>query len=418
MVNVVFSYRSDKPRAKIEIRFVYFIDGVQKSIRSRINKEVSKVFWNEYRKHTEFKDKDKINFRDDLDDELKKIKEFVLNAYNPAIEPTREWLSNTIENYYNPKQAQINDVPDGLIDYFDYFIKISNSQLRPLTIKKFITIRNKIERFQNDTLTELKIKDVNQNFVDNWIEWNNKENYEPSTINTNFKNIKSVCKHAKQRKVQTDENLDYLKCKVKEKKTPIIYLSFDELEKIQKLNDLSDHLDNVRDWLIISCYTGQRISDFMRFNSTMIRTDSGRKFIDITQQKTQKEVSIPLLPIVEEILKKRNGEFPRPISDQRYNDYIKDVCELAEITEPIKGKLIDSGKGVIRKKTGVYKKCKLITSHTGRRSFASNYYGIVPTSFLKDITGHSSESMLLKYIGKTTKDTAKNAFDIMLNHKS
>ncbi|MGB3454606.1 MAG: tyrosine-type recombinase/integrase [Moheibacter sp.] len=415
MVNVVFSYRSDKPRAKIEIRFVYFIDGVQKSIRSRINKEVSKTFWSEYREKKEFRDEKKVEFRDELDDELKKIKDFVLKAYNPAIKPTREWLNNTLIAYENPNQSK---KPDSLIDFFDEYLEDKAGILKESTIKKLRSVRNKIERFQIDTKSFYRIKDVNQDFWIKWKDWSLKEKYDPDTINTNFKNIKTVCKEARKFNIETYKNLGSLNDKLKTKKSAIIYLSFDELKKIKKLKDLPEHLDNVRDWLIISCYTGQRISDFMRFNSKMIRTTNSRKFIDITQQKTQKEVSIPLLPIVEKILKKRNGEFPRPISDQRYNDYIKDVCELAEITEPIKGKIIESDKGVIRKKTGVYKKCKLITSHTGRRSFASNYYDVLPTSFLKDITGHSSESMLLKYIGKTTRVTAKNAFDIMLNHKS
>ena len=71
----------------------------------------------------------------------------------------------------------------------------------------------------------------------------------------------------------------------------------------------------------------------------MIRKQGGRAFIDIRQLKTDKNVSIPLVPIVEGILKKRNGNFPKTISDQRYNDYIKDVCRMAQINEKIEGKV-------------------------------------------------------------------------------
>ena len=56
--------------------------------------------------------------------------------------------------------------------------------------------------------------------------------------------------------------------------------------------------------------------------------------------------------------------------------------------------------GKIRGEAGIYPKYELITSHVVRRSFATNYYGRVPTAYIKTITGHATEAMLLKYIGK------------------
>jgi integrase len=59
-----------------------------------------------------------------------------------------------------------------------------------------------------------------------------------------------------------------------------------------------------------------------------------------------------------------------------------------------------------RKEVGMYKKWELITSHIGRRSFATNFYGTIPTTYLINVTGHSSESMFLNYLGKSNKDLA------------
>ena len=240
-------------------------------------------------------------------------------------------------------------------------------------------------------------------------------NYDNSVINGNFKDIRSVCKEAQFYKIEISNELLLINSKLKNTPTPKIYLSVDELKKIEALNNLPEHLDNVRDWLIISCYTGQRISDFKRFDTDMIRKQNDRIFIDIKQDKTDKNVSIPLLPIIKDILKKRNGKFPRTISDQRYNGYIKEVCRLAEIDEDTKGKLTTVTDVGNRKEAGIYEKWQLITSHVGRRSFATNFYGKLPTSYIKDITGHGTEAMLLKYIGKTSKDTAVEAYDLMLN---
>ena len=69
------------------------------------------------------------------------------------------------------------------------------------------------------------------------------------------------------------------------------------------------------------------------------------------------------------------------------------------------GKMIDTDKGM-RKVSGVYPKYELVSSHIGRRSLASNFYGKIPTSYLIYITGHGSEAQFLNYIGKSNKDLA------------
>ena len=66
----------------------------------------------------------------------------------------------------------------------------------------------------------------------------------------------------------------------------------------------------------------------------------------------------------------------------------------------------EEGSGIYRKRDGEFKKFELVTSHIGRRSFATNYYGKIPTSFLIYVTGHSTEAMFLNYIGKSNKDIA------------
>ena len=49
--------------------------------------------------------------------------------------------------------------------------------------------------------------------------------------------------------------------------------TFDELEQIEKVNLESEAYQNARDWLIISSYTGQRVSDFLNFTKKMIRKE-------------------------------------------------------------------------------------------------------------------------------------------------
>jgi hypothetical protein len=105
------------------------------------------------------------------------------------------------------------------------------------------------------------------------------------------------------------------------------------------------------------------------------------------------------------------------MSDQRYNDHIKVVCKEAKLKAKIEGKkqLNTSGKkdvSIMRNVYGIYPKHELVTSHIGRRSFATNYYGKIPTTFLIYITGHSSEALFLNYIGKSNKDIALELADM------
>jgi integrase len=234
--------------------------------------------------------------------------------------------------------------------------------------------------------------------------------YALGTIQRAFVWIKTFCKHAKFVGIKTHHQLDGLNIKRPEK-TEKIYLTFEDLTKIENIskNQLTDSLDNAKDWLIISCYTGQRVSDFMNFTDEQIRIEKGKHLIEFTQKKTGKNMTVPLHNKVLEILKKRKSKFPYKISDQKYNDFIKTVCELAKINESIKGsKILETKKGskTFRKQSGTFKKYELVTSHIGRRSFATNFYGTIPTTFLIYITGHSTESMFLNYIGKSNKDLA------------
>ncbi len=148
----------------------------------------------------------------------------------------------------------------------------------------------------------------------------------------------------------------------------------------------------------------------MRFNDNQIRIEKGKSLIEFTQQKTDKIMTVPLHSKVLDILKKRNGKFPNVITDDKYNNYIKEVCKIAKLTTKVKGskstKIEMGGRYPYRKQKGTFDKWELVTSHIGRRSFATNFYGTIPTTYLIYVTGHSTESMFLNYIGKSNKDLA------------
>jgi integrase len=274
-------------------------------------------------------------------------------------------------------------------------------------------LKKKLERFQTYRNKGILIKDVNKRFKLEFSDYCDSEKYSRITIQRDFAEVKTICIDARSNGIETSLELD--KLSFPREKASNIFLTFDEIKAIENIEKakLTESLENAKDWLIISCFTAQRISDFMRFKKEMIRIENGKSLIEFTQKKTSKIMTLPLHPKVIEILAKRNGDFPYAISDQKYNDYIKVVCELAEITQIVYGsKKIEvendneNEPKIYRKVTKDYRKCDLVSSHIGRRSFASNFYGTIPTTYLIYVTGHSTEVMFLNYIGKSNKDLA------------
>lgn len=410
MATINFLYRSTKNKANLHLRLLYRFNDIDFVFGANTKFEVSKDYWSKQHKN---KSKDILitNEQTRVNTELNKIENHILNAFNAVNndEVNKDWLQTQIDYYYNPpKEAE--QLPTELIKYIDFYIDYRKNEIKNTSKLKYNVIKHKLERFQLFRNKTILIKDVNDNFKKEFVEYYKSQKYSQNTMHRELVFIKTFCKHARFLGIETHPQLDSLR--LDRAKVEKIFLTIDELQKIESIekNKLTESLENAKDWLIISCYTGQRVSDFLRFTNEMIRIEDGESFIEFTQKKTDKIMTVPVHPKVIEILNKRNGMFPYAISDQKYNDYIKTVCEIAELTQMVTGsKLIETKlkSGIFRKVSKEYRKCDLVTSHIGRRSFASNFYGTIPTSLLINITGHATETMFLTYIGKSNKDLAK-----------
>lgn len=420
MATVNFLYRSTKDKANLHLRLLYRFNDTDFVFGTNTRYEVTKHYWSTQHKKTKFKKTNDIeesnkiqslkDRQNEVTTELNKIENHILNTFNAANpdEISKEWLQTQIDYYYNPP-TQNESLPTDLIKYIDYYIEVKKNEVTDSTIKKCNVIKQLLTRYQLHSKKPLLIAEINSNFKTNFENYCLANTYAPNTIARAIRFVKTICKHAKLNGLEVNYQLDNIK--IKYSKVDSVYLTFDDLTKIENIDKskLTDSLDNAKDWLIISCYCGQRVSDFMRFTNDMIRTENGKHLIEFTQKKTGKIMTVPLHPKVLEILNKRNGMFPYAVSDQKYNDYIKLVCQIAEISEKVKGsklKETEPESGIFRKETAMYSKWELVTSHIGRRSFATNFYGKIPTSYLIYVTGHSTEVMFLTYIGKSNKDLA------------
>ncbi len=426
MAAITFSYRSKKEIACLEVRLSYSTNEKRYSIYERSKIKVSKEYWNNLHSKTDFPNYRDVKKKNKVKEILKKqievnshknkLRDFILNEFDKIPlenqhDISKEWLRNTITLFYNPIKK--SKAPEQLLDYFDYYIK--ERDLKPRTVKKILVVKHRIEKHLNlfKYNRPILMSDIDDEFkrrLENAF-----KDYSKNSINGSLKEIKTLCRHA--RKKGMDINDEVFNWELKYTKPNIVYLNNEELEAIQNLESLPLYLDNARDWLLISCMTGQRVSDFMRFDKSMIRNEKNRigkeiPLIEFTQEKTEKMIAVPLQNGVLTILKKRNGNFPNHISKQRYNEYIKEVCRIAGITEPTKGsKKTMVAKGKYRQLEGVYPKYELVTSHIGRRSFASNFFGVIPNSLIMSATGHTKESQFLAYVGKSQTEQAKGLAD-------
>lgn len=365
---------------------------------------------------------DKIDV-DNINEKLKDLKIFIDKGYtNDSIEGiiiNNKWLKNRVNTFLN-KKTNIQELDEKiyLIAFVNSFIKDaekrinkSNNPIKKRTVQHYKTTRNKILSYEKWSNKILKLSDISLQFHENFIDYlTSEQKLNDNTIGGFIGVIKQICRKAKLKGYKV--NNDYLSSDftTPTNKTYDTYLTIDEIKQIFEHSFSENYLDNARDWLIISVWTGLRVSDLLTLNKKNI--DDG--FIKKDTLKTNFPVIIPIHNQVRRILAKRNGNFPRSLSDQNYNKYIKIVCEKAGLTNKIKGaksspiKIIEKGKKktIYRKKVSKYPKYQLISSHIGRRSFATNHYGKLDTLTLMKITGHKTEKQFLDYIKITPKEHA------------
>jgi len=191
------------------------------------------------------------------------------------------------------------------------------------------------------------------------------------------------------------------------------YITIEQAEKGKKKTVKVHYstLGRVRDLFLIGCYTGLRVSDYNNIKPHHIKAE----YIDLYQQKTGQRVVIPMNDSIKTVLTKYEGRTPPKISDQKINRYIKEICRMVGLTEPIEKQQTKGG----AKQAHVLEKWQLVTSHTARRSFASNMTKRgIPIQQIMQITGHKKESVFLKYVKLTPLEHAEIMRTHLLNEKT
>ena len=371
-----------------------------------------------------------------LSSNLKKLDSFITKNLNTdlgnGILIDSNWLELKINDCFN----RVIKTDKGILtNHIQYIIDNANTRkvknkigLSPSTIKNYNLFKNIVLEYQKKIKKQIQFVEITKPFVDKFTHWLiNDKNYSTNYAGKQLEILKTVCIDAEKNDIQITPYSKIIPFfRESDKDRYIQTLSFDELELIKNI-DLSDReqlnrfkkdnpeltknlsitpesLNNVRNWILLGCEIGQLGGDLLEITNENIRYNGKNYYIDITQQKTNKSVTIGIIaPHVIDIIE---NNLPKKIPHQKLNEYAKVICKLAGIDAVVKGTKLNTDTN--RKELGNYPKYELISSHCFRRSFASNYYKKIPTAVLIGITGHSKESLFLTYINKR-EDKDSNA---------
>lgn len=314
----------------------------------------------------------------------------------------KEELKRRLEDDLPPEEKEP-------ITFLEFVEQAYNERARQPNVKKgsLQVVHKVMAHLQNyalDRRRKLRFSELNEKLYADFRDWLHSP---PRNLSTNyvqkiFQNVKFFIRKAENQHLHNDRS--YREFNPPPAPVTKIVLSFEQLEHMAEI-DFSNapHLEKARDLFLIGCYSGLRYSDFSRIQPEHIREHKGQRIIQLVTQKTEQTVFIPLHPILDNVLKKYGYTSPK-MSNQKMNNYLKEVGQVAGLTNEI---MVFNSKGGKHTQKAV-PMWEMLTTHVARRSFATNYYQAHPELIdnIMKITGHTTEKMFRAYIVTDALDSA------------
>ena len=286
------------------------------------------------------------------------------------------------------------------------------------SLRLYSQLMAKIVEYQKVNKVKLKTKEVTQDFIN--LFYGFLVTYFKHRHSTSNKHCKSLTHAVRYQKnafpniVEVSHNINNInykrltKSEIRVQKDEIVIpLSFSELDLIHN-TEVPERLQDVKKTILFISEVGLRVSDFNKLTDQNIKTNNqGVKYWGFWNKKTGYDV---VLPINKRILKYIDC-YDKPKTTFKENDnvilnkQIKEICELAGLDEVVRSRksqsVIVNGKKTRRTISNTYKKHEIITNHSFRRSFATNYINVIGAYNVRAVTGHKSDEMLYKYINES-----------------
>jgi len=275
----------------------------------------------------------------------------------------------------------------------------------PATLQNFNTALSHIAEFEHEQRRQSTTPDTVQEYFQELQIFLVSKGFAKNTVATMLENTRAVMRHIKAISVPKLEH-------VPTELTTAIYTTTEEQEKLSALDlGKSTSTARIRDVYILHCNIGVRFGDLQKILGNLenfILTENDRQYFRLKTKKVGVYVVIPINRIATEILRKRNYNLGEIFSLTYYNRVIHDLGQLAGFTEPICRYVTKGG----RMTESFQPKWQFMSSHTARRSFATNaYLNGVPESDIMQITGHNTITAFRKYVRADALQKARSLAD-------
>lgn len=259
----------------------------------------------------------------------------------------------------------------------------------------------KIENYYKEKKKPATWNSVTLDTYNDFISWCHTQNLSNNSIGAYIRHWKVVGKIALDKGWHSNGIFTDKKFMALKEDTPAIYLDDKKIEKIYKHKRLAPLEIIARDWAVLDCYLGLRLSDL----KTISKSDFQGNFFQFVNQKTGAHVAIPIHRFAKEILEKYNG-LPPTMKDYLFRNTVKDVAKAAGLKE--KFIYVATVGGKVQKT--VYEEWECVSPHTFRRSFITNLLKMgFPHAQVMKLAGIKHYDTLMRYFKQTNIEIAQDA---------
>ena len=406
--NIIFTLESRKKDG------VLIVENVP--IRMRVNFASKRIeFTIGYRIDAEKWDTDKQRVRNGCTNKLKQsaseINDSLLGYYTEVQEifkkfeveeimPTPEQIKEAFNALHKPIEEvkQRKSTPNAFYKAFDEFVRDCGRQndWTDSTYEKFAAVKNHLLNFRDGLTFDFFDEKGLNDYVTYLRDVKEMRN---STIGKQLSFLKWFLRWAFKKGLHQNNAYDSYKPKLKSTQKKIIFLTWEELNKLREFEipAAKQALDRVRDVFLFQCFTGLRYSDVFNLRRSDIKGDH----IEVTTVKTSDSLIIELNKHSKAILDKykdvsfEDDKVLPVITNQKMNDYLKELAELAGIDEPVRQTYYRGNERIDE----VTPKYALLGTHAGRRTFICNALVLsIPPQVVMKWTGHSDYKAMKPYI--------------------
>lgn len=301
----------------------------------------------------------------------------------------------TLDNIYNNYIGKEIKKKEYVLSYYKQYLfkikKLVGLEIKDNTYNKFVYVGNHLEAFLKWKFkkTDFPLEELSLQFLDDFDYYlKTEKKQEQITINKTIQRLRTPIKQA-----ISEGYLDrdpFILHKSKTVRKTVIFLTTEELKTLEEAVLQQKRLSTIQDLFIFCCYTGLSYNEMTNIEKQNIQIGFDNiNWIQMKREKTQRQISIPILPKAQEIINKYSNDnnriFP-PISNQKFNSYLKEIADI----------------------TGIEKR---LTHHIARKTFASTVllYNDVPMEIVSELLGHSNMVITQESYGKVVQKKVSEA---------